>query len=936
MNLKTRGSEWNKWDLHIHTPFSYLHSNYGNDWDNYVKKLFLKAIKKEIKVIGITDYFTIEGYKKIRNEYLNNQAKLQTLFTQEEIDIINKILVLPNIEFRLDQLVNGNRVNFHVLFSEEVSIRDIEENFLHELDFVYEGAINSEDEKWKLKSSNLIDFGKKLKSEHPNFKSDSDVFVGMKCAVVNHTQISDLLTNKKSKFKNNYLLVTPSDEDLSQIDWNGQGHNIRKILIQKSNVLFASNNSTIKWALGKFGTQEEYIKEFKSLKPVIWGSDAHDYDKMFEPSNNRYCWIKAQLTFNGLRQILFEPEDRVYIGESKPEQKNSYNTIDSIQFIDNDFSPELIPINSNLVTIIGGKSTGKSLLLRNIAKAIDPNEVQKRLDECNIQDYKRKIDNFSVTWSDNQTQSLGSDGETNKKIIYIPQSYLNRLVEKPESTSSIDEIITGVLRQEPTVDNAFDQLEDLERNNQKSISHEVNDIFYLLEDISKQYEKIKEVGDEKGITEEIKRLNNEITELKKKSGLSEEEIIKYNSGISSINDKQNEINNISQNNSRIDYYKGLSLFNNTIIDGFIGEIGNELNKSLEEIKTELSKRWSTILDTEKGKINSQINSLNNEIATTNKGIESLMEKVKSYHLLNEKLEKHKSEDSKLKTILKLKDERKSNIDKLKEKINYLIKIHKSYFDNLVTIKDRIIRDHKIDSELEFNININFKKSIFQSSFIETVLNQKHISKYTDVKLNQYEYSSNTNFESDVEKIVKSLLLNKIVLKNNYSNKEAILKLLNNWYIFDFQIKQNGDNISEMSPGKKSFVLLKLLIELDNSKCPILLDQPEDDLDNRSIYNDLVSFVRDKKKERQIIIATHNPNLVVSSDSEQVIVANQQGDKSQNRLYKFEYVSGALEDSFLNTDEDITLEKQGIQEHVCDILEGGIKAFKTRSDKYNIT
>jgi predicted ATPase len=140
----------------------------------------------------------------------------------------------------------------------------------------------------------------------------------------------------------------------------------------------------------------------------------------------------------------------------------------------------------------------------------------------------------------------------------------------------------------------------------------------------------------------------------------------------------------------------------------------------------------------------------------------------------------------------------------------------------------------------------------------------------------------------------------------------------------------------MSPGKKSFVLLKLLIELDNSKCPILLDQPEDDLDNRTIYYDLVSFIRKKKKDRQIIIATHNPNLVVSADAEQVIIANQHGDKTPNKSHKFEYISGALENSFLNASDSLsTLEKQGIKEHVCDILEGGKKAFETRKNKYNI-
>ena len=139
----------------------------------------------------------------------------------------------------------------------------------------------------------------------------------------------------------------------------------------------------------------------------------------------------------------------------------------------------------------------------------------------------------------------------------------------------------------------------------------------------------------------------------------------------------------------------------------------------------------------------------------------------------------------------------------------------------------------------------------------------------------------------------------------------------------------------MSPGKKSFVLLKLLIELDNSKCPILLDQPEDDLDNRSIYDDLVSFIRAKKKVRQIIIATHNPNLVLAADAEQVIVANQTGEEASNKIHKIEYASGALEDTFQNCSEDVPiLEKQGIQEHVCDILEGGKRAFVKRKNKYN--
>ena len=67
-----KGSEWNKWDLHIHTPESGMANQFGNDWDKYVLSLFKSVIANNIAVIGITDYFTIDGYKKLLTDYLKN------------------------------------------------------------------------------------------------------------------------------------------------------------------------------------------------------------------------------------------------------------------------------------------------------------------------------------------------------------------------------------------------------------------------------------------------------------------------------------------------------------------------------------------------------------------------------------------------------------------------------------------------------------------------------------------------------------------------------------------------------------------------------------------------------------------------------------------------------------------------------------------------
>ena len=141
----------------------------------------------------------------------------------------------------------------------------------------------------------------------------------------------------------------------------------------------------------------------------------------------------------------------------------------------------------------------------------------------------------------------------------------------------------------------------------------------------------------------------------------------------------------------------------------------------------------------------------------------------------------------------------------------------------------------------------------------------------------------------------------------------------------------------MSQGKQAFVILKLLLEFSKKECPILIDQPEDSLDNRAIYNELVKYLIAKKKERQIILVTHNSNVVVNADAEQIIVANQYGEKNLNADgYKFQYVSGGLEfTKEKDKDVEFTLFAQGIREHVCEVLEGGNEAFKKREQKYGI-
>ena len=86
--------------------------------------------------------------------------------------------------------------------------------------------------------------------------------------------------------------------------------------------------------------------------------------------------------------------------------------------------------------------------------------------------------------------------------------------------------------------------------------------------------------------------------------------------------------------------------------------------------------------------------------------------------------------------------------------------------------------------------------------------------------------------------------------------------------------------------------------------------------------------------------THNANVVVAGDAEQVIVANQRGNTTPNHEFRFEYREGSIEDNLPVCDDSGKtipglLNSQGIQQHICDILEGGEKAFAKRKNKYNI-
>ena len=124
------------------------------------------------------------------------------------------------------------------------------------------------------------------------------------------------------------------------------------------------------------------------------------------------------------------------------------------------------------------------------------------------------------------------------------------------------------------------------------------------------------------------------------------------------------------------------------------------------------------------------------------------------------------------------------------------------------------------------------------------------------------------------------------------------------------------SIEQLSPGQRGALLLIFYLLVDKGRIPIILDQPEENLDNETIVSLLVPVINEAKKARQILMVTHNPNLAVVCDAEQIIAAQ----FDRRNLSTISYYAGSIEDARSNA-------------NVVTILEGTKPAFDNRSRKY---
>lgn len=942
-----RGSEWNKWDLHVHTKYTNKNDQFTSaTFDDFCIEFFKRAVEKNIKVIGITDYFSIENYLKIK-EFLTRIDEIEVL---EQIkEEIKKIYLIPNIELRmLPSTDSGKLINIHCLFNPDY-IDNLEDDFFSTLEF----------NGYKMTKTGLIRLGKNMKPDVSN--DDLAYEVGINNFVISPDILESLFKKNNNLRKNTITVVSNNSTDgasglrkhyeLFENDNASSLDGVRKKVYHLSDMIFSSRKGDIDYFLGNKGDSKELvIQKCGSMKPCIHGCDAHSENKLFEPDLSRYCWIKAIPTFEGLKQVLYEP-DRVKIQEDKPDKKIGYEVIKSIKILNtnNVFTQNEIYFNSNLNSIIGGKSSGKSLLLYLLAKTVLSSEkfdeISKYKNFVNYDELPKGIE-CEVLWEDGTVTKLSSH-ENKRHIEYIPQLFLNNIAEDKKN-ELFNQTINDLLYKKNGYKGAIDLIYKSIDEKKISLTSEIEKYFTNESELTRLEIELTTLGDKNAIETLIYSFYKELEELKSKSSLTEDDENIMKAINESITLKQNEKilleKEIILNNSINKVTNELgSKIERFIIDEFnLIDIDERHKEILKTYYENLSKNIIQSIDSFKESNPLTNDALLDKIKLKDEEIEPLIKSLEPYNnkISDQKkylsIEKQlKDEQLKLDTIL-LK-EKEINNQKSKLDIKKFIDIYKELLEIYNTIISLNEPYKKIGNDLELITYIDFNLSKFYDNFSYFVTKNQSMDKIFNDGI--FDVDSNYLYkkENHIENIGE--VLNKIFSGNVKFNKSKTLKemtksLLDDNFDITYDLKQGDDLLNHMSPGKKGIVLFQLFLEVSSSKVPILIDQPEDNLDNRTVYNTLNEFIKTKKIDRQIIMVSHNSNLVVSTDSENIIVANQNG---QNSSYpRFEYINGALEETKKKDLSELNeLKKQGIREHVCEILEGGVEAFKKREEKYNI-
>lgn len=923
-NKYPRGSEWRKWDLHVHTKGTNKNDQFtSNTFDEFCKTLFEKALENNISAIGITDYFSVENYKKVL-DYVS-RIEVNDNFDNEEKEKIQNIFILPNVELRMIPSTDSGRlVNIHCIFHPEY-VDNLENDFFSSIEHSAGSG-----KKFKMNKKGFVELGKDIDN---SLDDEAARKKGVDNFVVSHETLQKLLDENSTFRKNTIIVVSNSSNDgASALQkhydlFEGDSSSLdglRKAIYCLSDVIFSGNPKDRKYFLGlKSDNKNQVIEKCGSIKPCIHGSDPCNEEGLFEPDEGRFCWIKADLTFEGLRQILYEPRYRVQIGENKPRKPTHFIESFTLDVPDDakievseekqdEFilagNNEEYELNPYFNCFIGGRGVGKSTLLSLLGLHSSDKESAKKFWNRDIKPYNESFDPGSI---------LEVNGSND--FEYIGQGAVNKIAS---DTKKLTNYICSRIRQREGVnfENKEAQLNGLLQNIEQDI-----DKFEQRINIEKT---IKELKEKKSTLEKVVGLeeDKELQEKKEKLEKKIEEISKLTSGKSDFFNLKSQLSDIVNQHTDEDDSDDAEEVNEKSyyeqqIEAIISSLKDVLGE-IDEDKVEEKGKEEEALSQNIKMLEEEYEALLKEKGISQEDIKERSEAPSKIAEINRqlKIEKRKCDQ----IIEEILDDYKAELQDAAEEYEGVIK------SSIESIKEKLSSEKAEESSLA-------ELAISYSQDEERAWNELSIAFYQHYKHLRDGRSLEDNVrrllvddlkeflaeDIELEKIRKKLENNEtesgLFLKECFNQPYAteIFQRIRDKHLDDknrykkLSITYDEDPIEKRSFGERSTTVLIVFLLFGNK--PIIIDEPEAHLDSRLIADYLVDLIKRVKIDRQIIFATHNANFVVNGDAEQIYIL--EVDKGRTKFTQTSIENLEHRKELLN-------------------LEGGKAAFDKRRQKYN--
>lgn len=1024
MSKYSRGSEWRQWDLHIHTPASFFwrgqrFTNGGNgEHDVAIIDSMIAALNAaKPSVFALMDYWTFDGWFALKRRLAEPGAP-----------VLNKT-VFPGIELRLAAPMQG-RLNAHVIFCDRIDDQLLL-NFLAEL-------------KLELIDQPLSELGLKAYARHAStdllgrhgIKKDeieaddsSALEAGYRIAELKVDSYKAAIKSVPGEMAVGFMPFTTND-GLQAVDV--MTHYAYATSLFESSTIFEARTEPMWNAFvgRKTGENAHFFDAFKeALRGVprlpVSGSDAHqfigdgtnDARGYGDYPSGRITWIKADPTWEGLKQAIREPEKRCHIGTLPPklarvrDHKTFY--IDRIELAkspesmleDHWFDGVSLLLNTDLVAIIGNKGSGKSALADVIAVLGNSQEGKHfsflrgdRFRGKSGEPARQFIGRMFWHAGDPSEANLADDPPTDRVqlVKYIPQGRFEALCNDHASGASdaFERELREVIFSHTPADRRLDAMsfEDLVEGQERGFRERLGE---LRKNLGLLNQRIVAAEDrlhpdiKSNLEEQLRLKQAQIAEL---SVAKPAEVVEPASEITP--DQQSASDDLIEltrrDNERENTLKLATASQQAaaqkrqsvrvvqeqidLLESQFKVLSERLAPDLEKLNLTLDQVIRITVDREplaqsqtqaEGAMAAAVTQLaiNAELKAA---IE--VERANALERLNEPQKRYQSylvairqwqeqidairgapdiPDSELGLVARLEqiarlpgqlNTMRASRDEQTRAIFAVLEEQRSQRAGLFTPLQELIAENALirdDYKLQFQSNLAvYDDAISENLFAIVKQNAGNLRGEDESRAAVKAQCDKHGFAdangalgfingmtalltASVERSQGQAAGMRAILRKDRRPEEVYdylyaLEYIEPKYTLLFQ----ETSIEQLSPGQRGALLLIFYLLVDKGRNPIILDQPEENLDNETIVSLLVPVINEAKKTRQILMVTHNPNLAVVCDAEQIIAAH----FDRRNRSKMSYYAGSIEDAQSNS-------------NVVTILEGTKPAFDNRSRKY---